>query len=225
MNTNNKEIQAGVETNVTKNSGTGPGISTNNDNATNGKPKKTIEVDEQTLKDLIQAVKSQGETIEKLSSHAVTQSPNLQVRRKTREFDYKLRKWNNKIVLGFENMGSEKRPLYVYSVYDKDLRKEVQFINLILNGVKDVVKKVDYITFLRDAESIKARMLSKEEHEDIKEYGMIPKKEMAENGYGMFETMVLVPVEVVTKTYTMTLQLPADEGGETIKVSSEWLNM
>lgn len=187
---------------------------------------KKIEVDESVLKDLLKELRETKATVEQLSSNAVATNPNgIQVRRKTREFDYTLRKWDGKVVLGFENVGTEKRPQYVYSIYNKETRQQEQFVNLILLGQKEPVKNVEYINFLRDAEKIKARMVSKEEHEDIKEYGMIPKKEMAENGYGMYETMVLVPVEVVTKTYTMTLKLPEDEGGEQVKVNSQWLNL
>lgn len=186
-------------------------------------PKK-IEVNEDTLRELIESNKLLQATVDSLGSNAVAQSPGLQVRRKTRDFDYKLRKWGEDIVIGFANKGTEKRPLYIYSLYNDVTRLQEQFVDLILKGGKKV-NKVDYITFLRDAEIVKARMISKVEHEDIKEYGMIPKKEMAENGYGMYETMVLVPVEVVSKSYTMTLQLPEDEGGEQLEISSEWLNL
>jgi len=184
-----------------------------------------IEVDSDVLKQLLQELRETKATVEQLSSNAVAQSPGLQVRRKTRDFDYGLRKWDNKIVLGFENVGTEKRPIYVYNVYNPISRKEEQFVNLIIKGEDKPIMKIDYIIFLRDAEKILARMVSKKEIENVKEYGMIPKKEMAENGYGMFETMVLVPVEVVTMTYEMTLKLPEDEGGEQIVVNSQWLNL
>ena len=186
-------------------------------------PKK-IEINEDTLRELIESNKVLKQTVDQLSSNAVAQSPGLQVRRKTRDFDYFLRKWEDQIVLAFANKGTEKRPQYVYSIYNTNTRLQEQFVDLVLkNGT--IVEKIDYITFLRDAEKVKARMISKVEHEDIKEYGMIPKKEMAENGYGMYETMTLIPVEVVTKTYTMKLQLPEDEGGDQIEVDSQWLNL
>lgn len=186
---------------------------------------KKIEVDESVLKDLLKELRETKATVEQLSSNAVAQTnQGLQVRRKTREYDYTLRKWENEVVVGFANKGTEKRPLYIYSVYNKETRLQEQFVDLVLKSGK-IVEKLDYITFLRDAEKIKARMISKEEHEDVKEYGMIPKKEMTENGYGMYETMVLVPVEVVTKTYTMKLKLPEDEGGDEVTVNSQWLNL
>ena len=186
---------------------------------------KKIEVDSDLLKQLLQELKETKATVEQLSSNAVAQSPGLQVRRKTRDFDYKVRKWEGKIVLGYENVGTEKRPLEIYLVYNKETRKEEQFVNLILKDVATPVVKVPYNHFLQDAEKIVCRLISKVVHEEVKEYGMIPKKEMAENGYGMYETMVLVPVEVVTMTYVMTLKLPEDEGGEEVVINSQWLNI
>lgn len=211
--------------------GAGPGVSATpsiTKGGAKGGPKKEdkkIEISESMLREIIESNKDLKRTVDQLSSNAVAQSPGLQVRRKTRDFDYTLRKWEDKVVLGFANKGTEKRPLYVYSIYNKETRLQEQFVDLILKGEKNNVEKIDYITFLRDAEKIKARMISKVEHEDIKEYGMIPKKEMAENGYGMYETMVMIPVEVVTKTYTMTLKLSDEDGGDEVVVDSQWLNL
>lgn len=187
---------------------------------------KKIEVDEGLLRELIESNRLLQGKVDKLDSNAVATGPNgLQVRRKTKDFDYTLRIWDNQIVTGFENMGSENRPLYVYNVYNKETRAQEQFVDLLLED-KTKVEKVPYIDFLRDAERVKARRVSQVEHEDIQEYGMIPKKEMAENGYGMFETMVLVPVEVTTKTYTMTLKLPEKEyEGREVVINSKWVNM
>jgi hypothetical protein len=189
------------------------------------KGKKMIEVSEETLRELVTELKDTKLIVEELSKNAVATGPNgIQVRRKTKEFDYTLRVWEGKIVLGMQNMGTEERPLYVMDVYDEKARKQVQFVNLLLEGEEKPVK-VDYITFLRDAQRLKARKISQVEHEETQEYGMIPKKEMAENGYGMFETMVMVPVEVITKTYTIKLKLPDEFKGREIDVNSKWLNM
>ena len=187
---------------------------------------KKIEVDEALLRELIQSNKELQGKVDKLDSNAVATGPNgIQVRRKTKDFDYTLRMWNNQFVTAYANMGSENRPLYVYNIYNKDTRAQEQFVNLVLED-GSTEEKVSYIDFLRDAERVKARKVSQVEHEETKEYGMIPKKEMAENGYGMFETMVLVPVEVTTKTYTMTLKLPEKEfNGREIVINSKWLNM
>jgi len=186
---------------------------------------KKIEVDADLLKQLLQELKETKATVEQLSSNAVAQSPGLQVRRKTRDFDYKVRKWEGKIVLGYENVGTEKRPLEIYLVYNKETRKEEQFVNLILKDVAKPVVKVPYNHFLQDGEKIVCRLISKVVHEEVKESGMIHKKEMAENGYGMFETMVLVPIEETSESFTGTLKLPEDEGGEEIIMHSSKLNI
>ena len=186
---------------------------------------KKIEVDSDLLKQLLQELKETKATVEQLSSNAVAQSPGLQVRRKTRDFDYKVRKWEGKIVLGYENVGTEKRPLEIYKVYNKETRKEEEFVNLILKDVAKPVVKVPYNHFLQDAEKIVCRLISKVVHEEVKESGMVHKKEMAENGYGMFETMVLVPIEETSESFTGTLKLPEDEGGEEIIMHSSKLNI
>lgn len=183
---------------------------------------KKIEVEEGLLRELIQSNKELKAEVDKLSSNAVVNTP--QVRKKTKDKVFKIRKWNGKIVVGYENVGTENRPIYVYRVYDEQARKEVEYVNLLLLGEKEPVKKINYINFLRDAETISVKEVSRQEKEEIKEYGMIPKKEMAENGYGMYETMVMVPVEVTEKIYTITVQLPEEDGGETLTIDSRWLN-
>lgn len=188
--------------------------------------KDTIEVSAGLLQELIDSNKELQKKVDLLDSNAVATNPNgIQVRKKTREFDYFLRKWEGKIVVGFENVGTEKRPLYVYNIYDKDTRKDVQYVNLVLKDTDEVVKEVNYVDFLRYADKIKTRKISQVEREIVTEHGMIPKKEMAENGYGMFETTVMVPVEVTEKLYTMTLQLPEDEGGDQVVIDSRWVNI
>lgn len=217
-------IEPGSEDNTNEGGSSSPEAGESTVKAPSGKGKK-IEVDEGLLRELIESNKLLQGKVDKLDSNAVATGPNgIQVRRKVKDFDYTIRVWEGKIVLGYENMGNDKRPLYVYNIYNKDTRQQEQFVNLILEG-EEKAQKVDYITFLRDAERLKARKISQVEHEDVKEYGMIPKKEMAENGYGMFETMVLVPVEVTTKTYTFRLKLSEDYDGREIEINSKWVNM
>ncbi len=186
---------------------------------------KTIEVSEATLRKLIASNEKLTQQVDALNSNAVSTQANngMVVRRKVKESDIRLRKWDNKYVIGLENIGTEKRPIYIYDIMDKETRRAVQYVNLILeDGSK--VEKVDYIYFLRDAENVpNCRVVEKVEHEEVKEYGMIPKKDMAENGYGMFETMVLVPVEVTTKTYTFKIKV-ADRD-ELLEVNSQWANL
>lgn len=182
---------------------------------------KKIEVDEGLLRELIKSNKLLQDKVDKLDSNAVATGPNgVQIRRKTNVYDFTMRKWDGHIFIAYENVGTEKRPLYVYNIYDEKERKNVQYANLILQGVDKPVK-VDYITFLRDAERFKVRKVSEVKKSDTQEFGYLPKKEMAENGYGMFETMVMVPVEVTTDHFTYVVQLPEDEGGKEMTVDQQ----
>jgi hypothetical protein len=182
---------------------------------------KKIEVSEGLLRKLIASNKELQNKVDKLDSNAVATGPNgVQVRRKATVFKPTMSKWDGHIFLAYENMGTEKRPLYVYNVYDEKERKNIQYVNLILDGVDKPVK-VDYLTFLRDRERIIVTKISESKKQDVKEDGYIPKKEMAENGYGMFETMVMVPVEVTTDHFTYVVKLPEDEGGKELEVDEQ----
>lgn len=185
---------------------------------------KTIEVSEETLRKLIDSNEKMSSKIEALESNAVATQPTngMVIRKKTTESDIKVRKWNDKYVVGMVNIGNEKRPRYVYDIIDKETKRAIQYCNLILED-GEIVEGVVDIDFRRDAETEIARVVSKVEHEDVKEYGYISKKDMAENGYGMFETMVLVPVEVTEKSWTYKVKVPDRE--DLLEVNSQWANM
>ncbi len=186
---------------------------------------KKIEISEAVLRELIDSNKTLKIQVDALNSNAVATNQNngMVVRKKTNDMNIKLRKWNNVFVVGFENVGRENRPVYIYDIIDPTTRKAVQTVNLLLaDGEK--VTGIDYLEFLREAEVVEnLKVVKKEKIEDVKEFGMIPKKDFAQNGYGMFETMVLVPVEVITEKFNFEVELPDNEG--TLKISSEWVNM
>lgn len=191
---------------------------------------KKIEVDSGLLEMLVEQNKEMAKKLDKLESNAVAQTPqNVHVRKIIKDRDYFIRKWDNKFVTGFENVGNERRPTYVYSIFNNDQKKHEQFVNLIFFGSNEKAVKIPYMDFLRDSERIKVRQIGKPvEHESVQEFGYIPKKEMAENGYGQFETMVMVPVEVTSKNYTVTVKVPEDDedfAGREITLEDTWLNM
>lgn len=186
-----------------------------------------IEVDKETLLELIKSNKEMAKSIEQLQSNAAATSGmgnnGPMVLRKNRDSVMRIMKWNDKYVLGFKNMGKPTKPLYVYKEYNAQTRENIEFVNIVLEGEVEA-EKVQYVEFLREAERVEVKKLKQVEHEDIKEQGMVYKKDFAENGYGMFETMVQVPVEIITKTYTYTVQLPAEDGGRELEIEGQWVN-
>lgn len=73
--------------------------------------------------------------------------------------------------------------------------------------------KLDYLDYLQNSEPVFVKLLRKvEEEEEVINQGRVFKKDFVENGYGMFETTVQVPVEVVIPHYKYVVEL--EEGGE-----------
>lgn len=182
---------------------------------------RKVEVDADKLEKILLDNETFKRQIGELQSNAVTTSPNPnQIRNKKKETFLKLRKWNDSIVVGWENVGKENKPVYVYSEYNAQTRENIQFINLILKDGKKP-EKVEYLTYLRDSEPVFAKMLKKVAEEDeVITQGMVYKRDFVENGYGMFETTVQVPVEVTIAHNSYVVLL---EDGEELTISDRFL--
>lgn len=204
------EIKAGVEKEVVKTTTTEPKVK--NDK---------IEVDADTLKELIAQNKKFQQDIIDLQKNAVAQNPNqgLEIMKTAKkETLLKMRKWQDKYFIGFVNKGKENKPLYIYSEYNPQTREQVQFCDVILDGEKEPVK-LEYVEFLRESEKVLVKMKRKIELEDkITRQGFVQKKDFADNGYGMFETMVQVPIDVIEKQYAYVVEL---EDGRELEISQE----
>lgn len=192
------------------------------------KEKAVVEVDKGLLQELIESnrrlqdsnMKLEG-MVDQLNANAVATSPqnNTTVMRRNKDYFLNMRRWDGKYFLGYENVGTEKRPLYIYSEYNSQTRESVQFCNVILDG-EDKPIKMEYVRFMRDSEIIKVKQLSKSEREEVVVQGSVQKKDFAENGYGMFETMVTVPMEVIYKKYTYKVLL---EDGRELEIDEKCL--
>lgn len=180
-----------------------------------------IEVDADTLKELISQNKKFQEDIIDLKKNAVAQNPNQGLemfKTAKKETLLKMRKWQDKYFIGFVNKGKENKPLYIYNEYNPQTREMVQFCDVILDGADEPVK-LEYVEFLRESERVLVKMKKKVELEDkVTRQGMIQKKDFADNGYGMFETMVNVPVDVIEKQYAFVVEL---EDGRELEVTQE----
>lgn len=180
-----------------------------------------VEVDVDTLKELIATVKTQAKSIEDLQKNAVAQNPNQgleMMKTGKKETLLKMRKWQDHYFIGFVNKGKENKPLYIYSEYNPQTREQVQFCDVILDGVKDPIK-LEYVEFLRESERVLVKMKKRIELEDkVTRQGFVQKKDFADNGYGMFETMVQVPIDVIEKQYAYVVEL---EDGRELEITQE----
>jgi len=209
-----KEIKAGVEKEAIKTSA--PVVK---------EKKETVEVDTETLKELIEQNKRLQADVIDLQKNAVVQNPNQSnfnnptlVKTNKKETFLKMRKWNDKYFIGFENVGKPHKPVFIYSEYNPQTRESVQFCNVILEGEPKPIK-LEYVEFLRESEKVLVKMIKKIELEDkVTNQGYVQKKDFAENGYGMFETMVQVPVEVIEKQYAYIVEV---EDGRELEITQE----
>lgn len=190
------------------------------------KPKTDkIEVDADTLKELISQNKKFQQDIIDLQKNAVSQNPNqsnfnnpTMLKTGKKEILLKMRKWNDKYFIGFVNKGKPNKPLYIYNEYNPQTREMIQFCDVILDGEKDPIK-LEYVEFLREAERVLVKMVKKIELEDkVTNQGYVQKKDFADNGYGMFETMVSVPVDVIEKQYSYVVEL---KDGRELEITQE----
>jgi hypothetical protein len=208
------EIKAGVEKDVKP---TTPPVEK--------EKKNTIEVDASVLKELIEQNKKLMSDVVDLQKNAVAQNPNQSnfngpelLKTGKKETLLKMRKWNDKYFLGYENVGKPAKPVYVYSEYNALTRENVQFCNVILEGEEKPIK-LEYLEFLRESERVLVKMKKKIELEDkVTRQGFVQKKDFADNGYGMFETMVSVPVDVIEKQYSFVVEL---EDGRELEITEE----
>lgn len=180
-----------------------------------------IKVDKDVLKELIAQNKKFQQDIIDLQKNAVAQNPiqGLEIMKTAKkETLIKMRKWNDKYFVGFANKGKENKPIYIYNEYNPQTREMIQFCDVILDGEKTPIK-LEYVTFLREAEKVVVKMKKKVELEDkVTRQGFVQKKDFADNGYGMFETMVSVPVDVIEKQYAYVVEL---EDGRELEISQE----
>lgn len=170
-----------------------------------GKKGKMVMISEDALKAIVEENRETNKRLDMLESNAAATLPGGIKRSSKKETKIKVRFWDGKPVLGWENVGSPEKPKYVYSEYNNLTRESVEFINVIClgaDGKEEKAQKLNYVEFLRGSEVQYCLMKKRIELEDeVEEQGIVYKKGFAENGYGMFETTIAVPVEVITKHY------------------------
>lgn len=176
---------------------------------------KTVEVNEDTLRELINSNKALQEEVNVIKNSQATNQNNggmLLTRARNHGTTLKVRKWNGKLFLGYENVGKPNRPEYVYREWNAQSREFTEFCNLILKDEKKPIK-VNYIEWSRECEKLQWKMVKRIELDDhVIMQGLVYKKDFTDNGYGMVETTVQVPLEVIEKRCSYVVL--NDEGEE-----------
>ena len=179
--------------------------------------KKTgkIEISKDVLDELLAVAKRSHvleDKVAELEKNAVaqdTRSPRILRTPKSKEIG--IRKYAGKIVIGWEDKGTDGEELYVYEVFDEQRREFVQYINVYFLGEKKSTQ-IKYIDYFR--KSVKTWFEVKEEKElepISQESGFVRVKEMADNGYGMMITDVMVPIENIIKRKSFVIVIEGQE--------------
>jgi len=177
------------------------------------KEKDVIEVSADKLNRILDEIEDLKRKNVELEKFAVTssqpQNTGIVVNSRVKEKFIRVRKWDGEWVVGFENIGTEDKPKYTYLEYDKQTREELHYINIITmaNGKLSKPKKILLVDYNRDSELVEVKILEKKEQEFVTNQGYIAKKGFAENGYGMYETTVQVPIEIIEKKYSYVVEL------------------
>jgi hypothetical protein len=183
------------------------------------KSKKVVEIDSETLNELIasnkklleerESVVSRLSELEKNAVAQDTNSPRVLKQARTKEIG--VREYDKKIVIGWANKGTQEEPEYVYDVYDDQKKEFVQYIDLIFLG-ETKPQPVKYVEFAR--RSIKRFYKVEKEIDNpdvVIEKGFVQKKEMTDNGYGMMITDAIVPLENVIKSKTFVVTIDGQQ--------------
>jgi hypothetical protein len=155
---------------------------------------------------LIQQLIDQNKALaQRINDMEVGKRPVLQ---KVTEHTVRLRKVDGHVVLGYANRSANPaKPLYVYDEWSDIEKEKVQFVDLILEGVKDP-KKMRYVDFLNESERVDAKVVAKHKLDTPPIIqGYVNKREF-DGKYSMVEKDFLVPVEIHMEVYTFDVEFP-----------------
>lgn len=131
--------------------------------------------------------------------------------RRVTERKVTVRMVDGKVVLGYGNRGSDTRPVYIYEKPDpKDPTQRIQFVDLILEGAKEV-SSVNFKEFRTESARVECKILKTDEKEWTINQGVVKKKEVEE--YSSIELDFDVPLDVVGITRLYTVEIPREFGG------------
>lgn len=170
----------------------------------NDKKDKTITLSMQELQALIAEGVKNG-----LQSQSNAEG--TRVLRRVTDRKVEVRFIDSKAVLGYFNRGTENRPQFVYTKPDpKDPRKEVEMVDLVLEGAKEGLP-VEYSQFRKESAKAQCKVVKTESKEWLINQGVVKKKEVEE--YSSVELDFDVPLDVIGQARFFTVEIPMEFGG------------
>lgn len=138
-----------------------------------------------------------------------------------------LRMIDGRVVLGFKNRGTERRPRYIYEKPDPlNPTVRINFVDVILEGTEEKeeeVMSIKHEEFLEESERVKAKIIDIKEHPWVINQGSTRRKEV--DGYSLVELDFVVDLEVKGTTRDYTLRLPEEFEGREVTVYEDYINI
>lgn len=213
-----EEIKAGKSGNKVEDDA----IKAKNDTGATQKEEK-VEVSRSQLAQILKDNEEFRKKIGDLENNAVATQPQSAMAKARTEkgMDVNVRMWNDRFVIGFENVGKNGQQKAQYEVYNPVTGERKQYINVILQGDTKSTK-LEYVNeYLTGSVRVLKRVKEVVKKEPtITVQGLVSKKDFVENGYGMYETMVQVPIEDIVPNYAYIIEL----NGEDVEVPSALIN-
>jgi hypothetical protein len=126
---------------------------------------------------------------------------------------------DDKVVVAYNNKGTDTRPLYIYSRQDpNDNTKRVNYADIVLED--GTVLPVDHIQFLNEAPRVQCKIVSRKEFHWTEEHGAVTKKEVKD--YSTVELDEDVEQVVKGVTFEYLLELPEQYGSRKVTLSDSY---
>jgi len=189
-----------------------------------GKQPATVPVDREQLAQILRDNEEFRLQIAQLQSNAASTQRGVTVQRNSKkEMFIKLRRWNDDYVVSLVNKSTRPNTFkFWYTEEDNNGKEGPQYVDLVLKNAKKTVK-VEKSRFSSESEVVLVKVLRIiPEEDEVITQGHVFKKDFVQNGYGMFETQVQVPVEEIIKHNSYEVLL---EDGDIIIVDEKFVNM
>lgn len=189
---------------------------------------KTISIKETELKELLDSnremaknVKSLSDRVNELSGIAEPERATL-LRKSVSDTKVRVTFLNGKPIVGFNNRGTENKPVYIYEKPDpNDPKNRILYADVMLEGAEKPMT-VQYIELMQEGEHVECLVKKTSVKEWAEEQGHVEAQEIKGDSYSPNKKGYDVPVGAVHKDITYTIELPDER---LIDIDAEYVNI
>ncbi len=190
------------------------------------------EISQDDLKTIIDHQKETDRKLEILSKEnkelrGLTSEKGIKKLKEITEKFAEVRMIDSRVIIGFKNRGTERRPSYIYEKQDKqNLSKQIDYVDVILEATdkeEEEVMSIIYQEFLEGSERVRAKIVNIKKNDWVISHGSTRRKQV--DGYSLIELDFLVDMEVKGTTRDYTLRLPEEFNNREVTVYEDYINI